>query len=166
MNEKTTVPQRVPKSPALAGILSLIFPGTGALYNGQVSKAIFYMITFAGLITIQAYHGGQPFKALMLAAFYIFQFVESINSARAVNLAAETGSANAPVIPAAESQTPSGSIFWGITLIIIGLLFTLANFEIISYKGVFDLWPLAVIIIGLKMILEYFHKSSGEKNAE
>jgi hypothetical protein len=57
MEEKVVIQQRPPKSPAAAGILSIIFPGTGALYNGQIAKGIFYMILFAGLITIQAHSG-------------------------------------------------------------------------------------------------------------
>ena len=36
--EEKVVLQRPPKSPALAGILSFFFPGTGALYNGQPLK--------------------------------------------------------------------------------------------------------------------------------
>ncbi len=166
MNERTAIPQqRPPKSPALAGILSLIFPGAGTLYIGQFGKAILYMITFAGLITIQTHSGGQPFKALMLAAFYIFQFIESINATRAVNLtAAGNEAAGAETIHAAEDMVPSGSIFWGITLIILGVLFTMANFEVISYEHLFDFWPLAVIIIGLKMILDYVRAGNEKKS--
>lgn len=36
-----------PKSPAIAGILSAIFPGAGQLYNGQIGKGlVFFFVTF------------------------------------------------------------------------------------------------------------------------
>lgn len=166
MTERTSIPQqRPPKSPALAGILSLIFPGAGSLYLGQFGKAVFYMITLAGLITIQTHSGGQPFKGLMLAAFYIFQFIESINAARSINQAAAGNeAAGIETIRAAEDVVPSGSIFWGITLIILGVLFTMANFEVISYEHLFDFWPMAVIIIGLKMVLDYVRTGNDKKS--
>lgn len=160
MEEKVVIPQRPPKSPAAAGILSIIFPGTGALYNGQIAKGIFYMILFAGLITIQDNHGGQPFKALLLAGFYIFQFIDSIQVAKAINLNA------AGMKPAAGAAglgvpelVPSGSIFWGIALIVLGVLLILANFEIILYDTLFDFWPVALVVIGLKLVADSVAKS-------
>jgi len=165
MTEKIVIEPRPPKSPALAGILSLVFPGTGALYNGQIGKAIFYMITFAGLVTLQTDGGGQPFKGLLLAGFYIFQFIESIHAARAINLAAAKGE-QAELLPETSDIVPSGSIFWGISLIIIGLLFILANFDLMTYERLFDFWPVAVIIIGLKLVYDYFARPGTEKKSD
>jgi membrane-bound ClpP family serine protease len=54
---------------------------------------------------------------------------------------------------------PSGSIFWGIVLIVLGVLLILANFEIILYETLFDFWPVAVIIIGLKLVADSVAKS-------
>jgi TM2 domain-containing membrane protein YozV len=160
MEEKVIIQQRPPKSPAAAAILSAIFPGTGALYNGQVAKGIFYMILLAGLITIQATHGGQPFKALLLGGFYFFQIIDSIQVAKAINLnaAGQKPAAGAPGLGLPEI-VPSGSIFWGIALIVLGVLLIMANFEIISYDRLFDFWPVAVIIIGLKLVADSMAKS-------
>jgi TM2 domain-containing membrane protein YozV len=160
MEEKAVMPQRPPKSPGVAGFLSIIFPGTGALYNGQIAKGIFYMILFAGLITIQDHHGGQPFKALLLAGFYIFQFIDSIQVAKTINLKA---AGMKPAAGAADQGlpelVPSGSIFWGVVLIVLGVLLILANFEVILYETLFDFWPVAVIIIGLKLVADSVAKS-------
>lgn len=161
MTEQTGIKPRPPKSPALAGFLSIIFPGTGALYNGQVGKGIFYMVTFAGLVTIQTDGGGQPFKGLLLAGFYIFQFIESILAAKAINESAAGDRAAAETVPV--EAIPSGSVFWGAALIILGALFTLANFDVIRYETLFDLWPLAVIIIGLKLVLDSVRKNRNGK---
>lgn len=160
MEEKVVIQQRPPKSPAAAAILSAIFPGTGALYNGQIAKGIFYMILFAGLITIQGAHGGQPFKALLLAGFYFFQIIDSIQIAKTINLNA-AGQKPATGVPSQglPEIVPSGSIFWGITLIVLGVLLILANFEIILYETLFDFWPVAVIVIGLKLVADSVAKS-------
>ena len=162
MEEKTVIQSRPPKSPAAAGILSIIFPGTGALYNGQIAKGIFYMILFAGLITIQDTHGGQPFKALLLAGFYIFQFIDSIQVAKAINLSGSSAKL-AAADQGVPELVPSGSIFWGIALIVLGVLLILANFEIILYDTLFDFWPVAVIVIGLKLVAESVAKSKNGK---
>ncbi|MFO7732969.1 MAG: DUF5668 domain-containing protein [Candidatus Aminicenantes bacterium] len=165
MNEKLVIPQKPPKSPAAAAILSIIFPGTGALYNGQIAKGIFYMILFAGLITIQGTGGGQPFKALLLAGFYFFQIIDSVQIAKTINLSAagekpaEAGDQGLPDI------VPSGSVFWGAVLIILGGLLILANFDIIRYETLFDFWPVAVIVIGLKLVADSMaRKKNGNGN--
>lgn len=37
------------RDPALAGILSLLIPGIGQLYNGKILRAIFWLIITPGL---------------------------------------------------------------------------------------------------------------------
>jgi hypothetical protein len=157
MDEKTIVPQRPMKSPGLAGILSVIFPfGAGALYNGQYTKALFHLIIFAGLVHAQRYGGGQPFMGIFLAAFLIYQFFDSIQSAKAINAAGTPAGSAVPELPEAVR---SGSVFWGIFLIVLGVVLILANFEIILYSTLADFWPVAVIAVGLKLVLESMAKS-------
>jgi TM2 domain-containing membrane protein YozV len=162
MDEKVIIQQKPPKSPAAAGILSVIFPGAGALYNGLIAKGVVYILIFAGLITIQDAHGGQPFKALILAGFYIFQIIESINNAKAINLAAAGKPAEAVKMDVLPQIIPSGSIFWGIVLIVIGILATLANFDVILWDTLWDFWPVAVIVIGLKLVFDSIARKNGK----
>ncbi|MDH4197758.1 MAG: DUF5668 domain-containing protein [Candidatus Aminicenantes bacterium] len=162
MEERIVIQQKPPKSTVLAAILAVIFPGTGALYNGQIGKGILYIVLFAGLITMQD-HGGQPFVALLLAGFYIFQIIESINTAKAINQAALAGKPEAaPAALLPEIAGPQGSIFWGAVLVVLGGVLLLANFDVLSYETIFDLWPLAVIGLGLKLVADYFLKSKKE----
>jgi hypothetical protein len=159
MEEKTVVPQRPSKSPGFAGVLGIFPFGVGALYNGQYTKALLHLVIFAGLVHMQGRGGGQPFIGLLLAGFIVYQFFDNIQSAKAINAAAAgqtPGSAGATALPEIPS---SGSIFWGTVLIVLGVLLIMANFEIIHYDTLFDFWPVAVIIIGLKLVIDSVARS-------
>jgi hypothetical protein len=163
MTEPNVVSKRTTKSPAAAGILAGFFPGVGALYNAQYSKGILYMVILAGLITLQD-HGGQPFFGLLLAGFYVFQIIDSVNSAKAINRIAAgepvpEGMAAVPA-PVGILPTPGNSIFWGALLAALGVIFLLGNFDVIDYDRLWDFWPVIVIVIGIKMIADYFSKKN------
>jgi Domain of unknown function (DUF5668)/Family of unknown function (DUF5683) len=160
MTDRIVIQKRPPKSGAAAGILSAIFPGIGQIYNGQYVKGVLFLAIFTGLVTMQP-HAGQPFQALMLAGFYIFQIIEAVQSSKEINrLALGENGAPAPLPPAPAAPAKSGSAFWGIVLMALGGIFLLGNFEIIDYDRIFDFWPVIVIVIGLKMIADYFTKKS------
>jgi len=160
MTDRIVIQKRPPKSGAAAGILSAIFPGIGQIYNGQYVKGVLFLAIFTGLVTMQP-HAGQPFQALMLAGFYIFQIIEAVQSSKEINrLALGENGAPAPLPPTPAAQARSGSVFWGIVLMALGGIFLLGNFEIIDYDRIFDFWPVIVIVIGLKMIADYFTKKS------
>ena len=165
MNEKTAIPKRPTKSPVAAGILSGICPGIGQIYNGEFMKGILFLIIFAGAISIQ-HHAGQPLQTFIMIGFYVFQIIEAVNTAKAINIRA-LSSTGAETAPAAFSPFPvkpaaSGSVFWGLVLMALGGLFLLGNFDLIDYDRIFDFWPLIVILIGLKMIADYFLKKNGK----
>lgn len=148
-----------PKSPALAGILSFFFPGTGSLYNREYMKGILYILIFAGLVTLNAQsEAGQPFKGIILAGFYIFQIIDAIQVAKGINLRALQGEA----VKNGEEfslSVKSGSIFWGALLIILGGIFLLANFDVISYEKMWRFWPVLVIGFGGKFIYDYYRRN-------
>ena len=155
--EERIVVQKPPKSVFGAGILSFLFPGTGLLYCGQVVKGLLYMLLFAGLVTMQSHASGQPFSGIILAGFYIFQIIDAANTAKALNRKALLGKAeDTDDEDVLAKDVKAGSIFWGIILIALGGVLILANYEVISYHALFDLWPIVVIVIGLKLIVDYF----------
>ncbi len=161
MEEKIIV-KRPPKSPGLAGVLAFFFPiGTGALYNGQYRKALIFFFTFAFLVTLNSSSSyGQPFLGLTLAGFIFYQIFEAIQSAKAINraalnLEAEAVTSDIEEIPRALQ---AGSVFWGIVLMALGGILLMANFEVISYDAIWDYWPVVVILIGIKLIIDYFRK--------
>ncbi len=156
--EKKVVVQRPPKSPALAGVLAFFFPfGIGPLYNSQFKKAVMFFLIFAGLVTLQTTGEGQPFLGLTLAAFYIYQIFDSVQTAKLINQKASQSeavpeTANLEEVPEALK---SGSVFWGIVLMALGTVLLLANFGFIDYGTIFDLWPLIIIVIGIKLVIEF-----------
>ncbi len=146
------------KSPALAGILAFFFPiGTGALYNGQIKKAIFFFLAFSGLVTLQTSGKGQPFLGLLLAGFYVYQIYDAAHTAKLINLGYFGKDIKKQENAVDELPEPvrSGSIFWGIVLIVLGGLLLMANYQIIDYNLLFDFWPLIIIVIGLKFVVDY-----------
>jgi len=165
MTDQIIIQKRPPKSPAAAGILSGFFGGAGQLYNGEPTKALLFFVIWAGLISIIP-HGPQPFVPLVFAGFYFYQIIEAVQTARAINQKAllQNGAAAAAALgaPAAVPQAAwplrSGSVFWGIVLIALGVIFLLSNFEVFDYDRIFDFWPVLVIVLGLKMIADYFTK--------
>lgn len=156
MADKVIV-QRPPKSPALAGILAFFFPfGVGAFYNRNNIKGIVYLFLFAALVTIQTTGTGQPFWGLILAGFYFYQIIESVQDAKRINKKALEGEDyEEPGVDDLPELVKAGSVFWGIVLIVLGAVFLLANFDVISYDILWDLWPVAVIGIGAKFIYDY-----------
>jgi hypothetical protein len=161
MEVNRVVPQRPMKSPGFAGVLGMFPFGVGALYNGQYTKALLHLVIFSGLVHMQGRGSGQPFIGLVLAGFIVYQFFDNIQSAKAINAAASGQAAAADqVLPEIPSQ---GSIFWGVVLIALGGLLILANFEIINYDTLFDFWPVAVIVLGLKLVFDALAKSKNGK---
>jgi TM2 domain-containing membrane protein YozV len=159
MEEKVVV-TKPPKSPALAGILSFFFPGTGALYNGQPTKFLIVIIVIAIMITMLAHEVGSPvFLGIMLGALYFYQLIDAAATASAINRKALRGETEEITVEELPEFVRTGSVFWGIVLMILGIVFLMANFEfLISYDRIWNLWPLVVIIVGVKLIADYYAK--------
>ena len=157
--EEKVILKRPPKSGFLAGLLSFIFPGLGSLYNRQVTKGLMFMVIFAGLVTLQTSGEGQPFAALLLAGFWFYQLIDAVMTAKTINRKTLDGDYVEETVDEFPEIVKSGSIFWGIILMAVGGILLLANFDIISYGTIFDFWPLIVIVIGIKLILDYMAKN-------
>jgi|Deesub1362B_J571_1020462.scaffolds.fasta_scaffold00737_11 hypothetical protein len=157
MEEKKISQPSAPKSPGLAAFLALI-PGVGAIYNGQILKALIFIIIFAGLINMQSKSGVQPMAGLLLCAFYIYMIFEAYHTAQNINKKVIYGE-----IEEIEkgNEIKKGSIFWGAFLVFLGIIFLLGNYDIIPYSTLIDYWPVLIIIIGVKLIGDYFLRKRG-----
>jgi phosphotransferase system glucose/maltose/N-acetylglucosamine-specific IIC component len=160
--EEKVILKRPPKSPALAGILSFFFPGTGALYNGQPLKFLVVILGIAIMVTMLANEeGSAPFLGILLGGLYFYQFIDAIVTASAINrkvlLGEEVDEIKVEELP---EFVRTGSVFWGIVLMILGVVFLMANFDfLVTYSGIWNLWPLVVIIFGVKLVVDYMAKN-------
>ena len=152
------------KSPALAAVISAIFPGAGFFYIGNFLKGIAYMIIFAMLIVLEVYsseYGSRVLETvvfgLLIAGFYIFQIIDSYNDARIVRFKAGQENGNDK-----EEMSLAGSV----VVLILGIIFLLINFDVLSYGQVIRLWPLVLIGLGLKFILNYYELKKKEEGNE
>jgi len=131
---------------ALAGILS-IFPGVGAVYNGQYTKGLAYMGIFVLLIVATAKIDGLIF-GLALGFFCVYQMIDAVRSARAIQMGQPApdplgvGQAFSPGERIDVAKIPTGAV----VLIVLGVLFLL-NTTLDLHLHAF--WPLFLIALGV-----------------
>ncbi|HVP90088.1 MAG TPA: DUF5668 domain-containing protein [Terriglobales bacterium] len=170
MDEKIVIQQKPPKSPAAAGILSALIPGVGNMYNGLVNKGLLQLVIFGGLFVIflQGCMTGSAltivFMALMMAGFWFYQIIDSVNSAKAIN---EGAAGQKPQEAAGTAALPpavtAGSVFWGIILIVIGVLAILANFDVINWDDLWRFSPVLFIVLGAWLVFRSAPKKNGRE---
>jgi hypothetical protein len=134
-------------SPGVALGLGFI-PGVGAIYNGQVIKAMVQLLIFASLIALgDRVHGPlDTFFGLGAAAFYFYMVIDSYQTAKAKQLGK----------PAPEwfglgdmkMNVPIGAAL----LIGLGALFLLDNFGVPVFSQIGKFWPLLLIVMGLLLL--------------
>ncbi len=154
-----------PKTPGLAALLGFI-PGVGAIYNGEYVKAVAFIAVFFGIVQAMDRQGdgGEMFLGLSMAAFYFFMIVDSYKSAQRINERYASGAMEAtPDVPLANGQKKE-SLAAGVIIVVLGLLFQLDNFGLFDIGRIGELWPLAIIVIGIIMLKNYFTSGEERKN--
>ncbi len=132
-------------SPGVAFFLGL-FPGLGAVYNGEYNKALIHIVVFTAIIV--GLNGDMGDSAdlllsLLLAGFVLYMAFDAMRITKARNLG-ET-----PVDPLESWSTnrPIGPMI----LIGLGVIFLLHNFNIFPFYRFWRLWPLVLIGVGVLM---------------
>ncbi|MGH9509245.1 MAG: LiaI-LiaF-like domain-containing protein, partial [Terriglobales bacterium] len=159
-------------NPTVAGILAGFFPfGLGAVYNGEYAKGLAHMVFFAVLIAVE--HGDSAaaniFHGITIAFFYFYQIFDAVRSARAKQMGQPTpdplgvygalGLVGGASTPAASTAAPSQVPIGAVVLIGLGVLFLLRNMGLFHFGSISKLWPLILIVIGIRMFQKrgYFH---------
>lgn len=148
-------------SPGLAGVLAGIFPfGVGAVYCGEYIKGLVYLGVFAGLAWAQSLDvsdGAHIFLGLALAFFYVYQIVDAVRTAKALQMGQpvpdpfgvkrtfSTGEGKFDT-----SQVPVGAVI----LILIGVLFLLDSVFGVHFWWLGRLWPLILIALGVWLFIK------------
>lgn len=131
---------RPPKSPGLATFLSLLLPGIGQVYNGQLAKALAFFFGFVTTIYLAAEVDPMPF-ALLIPFVYLFNLVDAWRSASLINARAAGGAA----LPEEDSASSPG---WGATLVVLGLVLLANNLGWLRIEAFARYWPVLLIALG------------------
>jgi hypothetical protein len=133
-------------NPGVALALGFI-PGVGAIYNGQVIKAIVQVLIFASLIAMadRADNVG-PLFGLGAAAFYFYIVIDSYQTAKRKQLGQPSEEWFG--LGDLKMNAPIGAAL----LIGIGALLLLDNLGIPIFRHLGKFWPALLILIGLVML--------------
>ena len=139
-------------SPAAAFVLGL-FPGLGAVYNGEYNKAIIHLVIFIALILgLVSASNADEFSvlavvalALLLAGFVFYMAFDAMRVAQAKSVGQTV---NDP-LDEFSKNLPLGPVI----LIGIGALLLLSNFRVFEFLhlSLWRLWPLIFIGVGVLM---------------
>jgi hypothetical protein len=140
------VPARSPSSPGVAFVLGL-FPGLGAVYNGEYNKALIHIVVFAAMIvglSSDIGDGADIALSLLLSGFVLYMAFDAMRTAKARSL----GETTTDPLESLTRNRPVGPII----LIALGVLFLLNNFDWFSFHRVGRLlWPLILIGVGVML---------------
>jgi len=137
-------PPRLPKNPWLAVVFSFLFPGLGQVYNGELAKALVFFAGFVGSVSLVAH--GNPFPFAFFIPFIIFfALIDSWKGASAINDRFLGGKL-------VEEEKVSESPAWGITLVVIGLVFLAHNLGWLDFDKLARFWPILLIGAGAYFI--------------
>jgi hypothetical protein len=140
-------PARVPgrSSPAAAFWLGL-FPGLGAIYNGQYNKGLIQIAIFASIIVgLSSDLDGSldVMLGIFLGGFVFYCAFEAMRTAQAKN----AGEVPSDPLESWSSGRPVGPLI----LIGLGGLLLLNNFHLFSFIHLGRFWPLILIAAGIYM---------------
>lgn len=140
--------------PGTAMALGFI-PGLGAVYNGEYLKALIHVLIFGGIIA--AFGMELPWEVntilgIALGCFYFYMPIEAHRVAKA----RRAGQPEPPDLVVGEANRPLGPIL----LIGLGILFLLANFHILEREWFSKLWPAALIVIGVWILMDRMKRTS------
>ncbi len=133
-------------NPAVAFILGFLFPGLGAVYNGEYNKALIHIVVFATFVfglSSDLDGGMKAVLGILLAGFIFYMAFDSMRTAEAQ----KRGEASADPLESWSKDRPIGPII----LIVLGALFLLNNFNWFPFYQVERFWPLVLIAVGILM---------------
>ncbi len=133
-------------SPPVAFILAFLFPGLGAVYNGEYNKALIHIVVFATFVfglSSDLDGGMKAVLGILLAGLIFYTAFDSMRTAEA----RRRGEASADPLESWSKDRPIGPII----LIVVGVLFLLNNFNWFRFYQIERFWPLVLIAVGILM---------------
>lgn len=133
-------------SPFIAMLLSLVCPGLGAAYNGQMIKALVYFAVFVGLFQMALLSKGTAIFVLGFLGMWLYAALDSWRTAQMIR-AGLTPDGAEDILVRRFSGNPK---LWGGILTVLGASFFLKVFFNIH---IFTRGVLPVLLIGLGVYL-------------
>jgi Domain of unknown function (DUF5668) len=140
---------RPTKSPAIAFLLSALFPGIGQVYNGQPAKGLGFFLGFVGSIYATVEINPLPY-GFFIPFVVLFNLVDAWRSA---SLVATRG--------VLEREETAESPLWGATLVVLGGLLLLNNLGWLDLARLSRFWPLLLIVVGVVFIRRSVQRRKG-----
>lgn len=146
--------------PGLALTLGFI-PGVGAIYNGQVLKAIAQVLIFGALIAMgdRVGNSAEALFGLATAVFYFYMVIDSYQTAKRKRLG----------MPVQEwfglGDTKLNAPVGAALLIGLGTMFLLDNLGVPVFPMIGRFWPVGLIVIGVLMLQKRMRANGGETAA-
>ena len=151
--------QRTDSHPGVALALGFI-PGLGAVYNGEHVKALIHVTIFGGLIAAlnsDLSSGYETFCGIVLTCFYLYMPMEAYRVARAHRSGAPEPIPTAPISEGALAiRTPVAAV----VLILLGVLFLLANLGLLQREWFAKAWPVGLIVLGVWILVDRLRGNS------
>jgi hypothetical protein len=139
------------KIPWVALLLSLLLPGLGQIYNGQIAKGLAFFFGFSGSIYLIA--EGHPMPFAIFLPFIIFSnMIDAYRSAALIN------ARGTRAVPEEEEME---SPWWGIALAVMGMLLLLNNLGWLRLGALVPYWPLLLIAAGLVLLRRSLSRKGG-----
>ena len=141
------------RSPALAAWLSLM-PGLGHVYLGYYQRGLTVAAVWVGCIAMvnsELFDGIEPVFGIGIAFTVFFAMIDAHRRAHHINrVGAGLGVEQLP--EDFKMGTSGGSLFGGITLVVLGLLILLDLRGVLSLEWIKDWWPLFLVVLGGRLV--------------
>jgi Domain of unknown function (DUF5668) len=142
------LPVRSSSSPGLAFALGFVFPGLGAVYNGEYNKALIHLVVFATFIfglTSDVDGSMKAVLGILLGGFVFYMAFDAMRTAEAQRV----GAARPDPLEAWSTKRPVGPII----LIALGVLLLLNRFDWFPWYRISQFfWPAVLIGAGILMM--------------
>ena len=138
-------------SPALAFFLGM-FPGVGAIYNGQYAKGLVHAIVWGLLMSIaqsRAAEGLEAIFVMLVIAWWAYMAFEAHRTAQKMQ-AGEAVDEYSSLVPmrGRGDQAPVA----GVALVVLGVLLLLHTLELLDFDRVARYWPVLLIALGVYLL--------------
>ena len=145
------------KSPGLAFLFSLIFPGMGQIYNGQPAKALGFFFAFVSAIYAVVEINPLPF-ALFIPFVYLYNIIDAWRTGVLIN---NRGLGTAP-----PEEDVAESPAWGAGLVLLGTVFLFHNLGWLDLSRLARFWPALLIIVGAAILYRSVQKQKGAEKGD